>query len=887
MDLTAAASTTLPFENLTTTRVLALNPGGTHLLSFDEDGRALFCALRARCVLHHMRFKGPVAAARFSPDGAFFALCVGKLLQVWRTPALAREFAPFQLHRTYAGPYEALSCVAWSPCGRWLLCGGRDASARLFSRDPVRGFTPPTLAGHRDRLVACFWAPDEAGEAAEAGAPPRRAYTLSRDGALFAWKRGGAGARAPHVRNKRPGAPHDGDDAEEEAAGAAHSLWALERKHFFGQSPARLTCADFHAPSGLLVAGFSSGVFTLHRLAGAVSAGATDLFEALQVLSVSAAPVTSCAFGADGAWVALGCARLGQLLVWEWRSETYVLRQQGHAHDVNCLAYSPDGASLATGADDAKLKVWTASAGACFVTFKDHTAPVSAVAFAPSGSAVLSASMDGTVRAFDLVRYRNFRTLTAPTPCQFASLAVDPSGEVVAAGAADTFSVCVWSLKTGRLLDVLGGHEAPVVSLAFSPVGPLLASGSWDKSVRLWDVFEGGRGAVESLPHAHDVLAVAFRPDGKQLCSAALDGQLFFWSSQDGALQGTVEGRRDASGGRARADRRTAASASAGGRAFSSLCYSADGSLLLAAGNSKYVCMYDVAERVLLRRFQITHSRAVDGVLDSLDSRRMTDAGPLELLPRGDSSEEDEDADFGRRRKGSGAMPGAGGAAGASGASAARGAGARRVARVKCVRLSPTGGSFAAATSEGVLLFSLDREAAFDPADLGEDVTPAAALAALAAGAHARALLLALRLNDAPLLRAALERTPPDAVRATAAAAPHAYLPRLLAALAEAAESSPHVEHVLRWVAALCAAHGRAMQERAAALLPACRALTRQLARLHDDLGATAGANVYALRALCDAPPDDANPSGLVLVPADASDDDDDDEDDMDEEEEP
>jgi hypothetical protein len=77
------------------------------------------------------------------------------------------------------------------------------------------------------------------------------------------------------------------------------------------------------------------------------------------------------------------------------------------------------------------------------------------------------------------------------------------------------------------------------------------------------------------------------------------------------------------------------------------------------------------------------------------------------------------------------------------------------------------------------------------------------------------------------------------------------------------------------------------MQERAAALLPACRALTRQLARLHDDLGATAGANVYALRALCDAPPDDANPSGLVLVPADASDDDDDDEDDMDEEEEP
>lgn len=47
------------------------------------------------------------------------------------------------------------------------------------------------------------------------------------------------------------------------------------------------------------------------------------------------------------------------------------------------------------------------------------------------GNAVLSASLDGTVRAFDLTRYRNFRTLTAPTPTQFISLAVDQSGVCV------------------------------------------------------------------------------------------------------------------------------------------------------------------------------------------------------------------------------------------------------------------------------------------------------------------------------------------------------------------------------------------------------------------------------------------------------------------------
>lgn len=53
--------------------------------------------------------------------------------------------------------------------------------------------------------------------------------------------------------------------------------------------------------------------------------------------------------------VALACAKLGQLLVWDWRAETYVLKQQGHYYDVATVAYSPDGALLASGADDLKV----------------------------------------------------------------------------------------------------------------------------------------------------------------------------------------------------------------------------------------------------------------------------------------------------------------------------------------------------------------------------------------------------------------------------------------------------------------------------------------------------------------------------------------------------
>ena len=111
---------------------------------------------------------------------------------------------------------------------------------------------------------------------------------------------------------------------------------------------------------------------------------------------------------------------------------------------------------------------------------------------------------------------------------------------------------------------------------------------------------------------------------GKSVCCACAGAQRCFnphpSSLPPTAPQGTISGRRDIAGGRLRSDRRTADNNSSG-RCFTSLAFSADGSFLLAGGSSKYVCLYDVAERVMLRRFQVSHNKSLDGVLDQLNSK--------------------------------------------------------------------------------------------------------------------------------------------------------------------------------------------------------------------------------------------------------------------------
>lgn len=823
IDLAQSTTKALPFENQKQVRTVAVSPDGRLLLSVDADGRALLANKARGALLHRMTFKGAVAAAKFSPDGRYVAVAVSRLLQVWLTPGVHKVLAPWQLHRTYGHSHGDVTALDWSEDGRFLAAASKDVACRIFTLDPVPGFTPPTLAGHKDVPVAVFFLGQALQSAAQVTTGQAvQLVTVSRDGALFMWA-----AKAVQ--------PAKAERLEALAAGGvmAGGQWSVAAKHFFMQrGGTAVSCADVHAITGVSAVGYSSGVMDVYQL---------PEFTHLHTLSVSTESLSALRFNPRGDWLAVGSARLGQLLVWDWRAETYVLRQQGHAADVAAAVFSPDGAVIATGGDDAKIKLYQVASGLSYATLTGHAAGVTALAFAPSGGALLSAAADGTVRAHDTLRYRTFRTMAAPRPVQFASLALDPGGEVVVAGTSDSFEIYVWALKTGRLLDVLAGHAGPVAGLAFSPSQPLLASASWDRSVRLWGVFGGGGGEErEALVHSHDVLALAFRPDGRQLASATLDGQIYFWDPLEGTTQGTIEGRRDLRGGRLAGDRRAAGNLSSGA-CFTSLTYSADGAQLLAGGDSKYVCLYHVGERVLLRRFQLSANLSLDGVLDVLNSAKMTDAGSLDALPGGaDYDIDDEDAELYPATVDPASkwdVPGA--------------PKKRPAIRARCVCLSPTGSDWAAATPEGLVLYSQRPAALFDPTDLGEHLTPAAARAAVKAGALLRAALIALRLNDELLLCHVMLSVPPQQVRVVAEGIPRPLALQALRAVAALLSSSPHAEHSLSWASALATAHGATLQAAggaaAASAAPVLRQLLTAVDRLHADMAPMCEDNLYLL----------------------------------------
>ena len=574
-----------------------------------------------------------------------------------------------------------------------------------------------------------------------------------------------------------------------------------------------VTAADYHPDMKLLVTGFSNGVFLIHEM--------PDV-NMIHSLSISDQSIMSLTFNPSGDWIAFGCSKLGQLLVWEWQSETYVLKQQGHFNNMACVAFSPDGATVATGGQDGKVKLWSTSSGFCFVTFSEHTASTTSVRFSVGKTnVVFSASLDGTVRAYDTTRYRNFRTFTSPRPAQFSSIAVDTSGDLVAAGAKDIYEVFLWSVQTGHLLEVISGHEGPVSSLAFNPSptagSSQLVTASWDKTLKIWDALDSSSSNSETIDLISDATAVAFRPDGGQVAVASMNGQINFFHPTKGQQMGSIEGKGDLSVGRSDSDLITPQKSQA---FFTALSYNADGQFILAGGQSKTICIYHVAQALLVKRFEVTQNRSFDAMDEVISRKKMSEFGSLALI------EDREDP----RGKTSIKLPG-------SKKSDLSSRSSSQKVIVHSLEFSPTGRDFAAATTEGLLVYSLDSRMTFDPYELEEDVTPKTTRSKVQDQDFEAALSMALRLNETDLIREVIEQIPSSQVQLLTSRLSERFVYHLMKFLGQEMETSRHIGYYAKWCRCVMMHHSLWIRRKWKDFLPVLNQMQKVLTTQASDLG--------------------------------------------------
>jgi WD40 repeat protein len=169
---------------------------------------------------------------------------------------------------------------------------------------------------------------------------------------------------------------------------------------------------------------------------------------------------------------------------------------RGHEGGVLCAALSRDGHMLATGGMDKAVRRWDVDTGQelGFVPpperpekNPEHRGPVECVAFDPEGRTLATGGWDGNVMRWDARTGRWLATLGGHG-ARVCSVTFSPDGQTLAS-ASFRGEVRLWDAQTGRVQGAWRPAEmGDAYSVAFRRDGRTLAAGGWGNRVFLFDV---------------------------------------------------------------------------------------------------------------------------------------------------------------------------------------------------------------------------------------------------------------------------------------------------------------------------------------------------------------------------------------------------------------
>jgi len=217
-----------------------------------------------------------------------------------------------------------------------------------------------------------------------------------------------------------------------------------------------------------------------------------------------------------------------------------LLTYSGHKTMVMCIAWSPDGTYIASGAYTGDCHVWTANDATLLfaahttlqppisddfiqsIVWSRHNPPRIAVGF-----------VDGTLQILDVTNRKRLTSLDNGYKT-YGVLSWSPDEKYLAVckpiseNAVDIYEVATWNI-----VFTYTDHTDSLRAVAWSPDGNYVASGSDDTTIRIWNPTNGQTHLIYK-EHTDAIEAICWSNDSTKLLSTAQDYVVRIWEQDTG-----------------------------------------------------------------------------------------------------------------------------------------------------------------------------------------------------------------------------------------------------------------------------------------------------------------------------------------------------------------
>jgi WD40 repeat protein len=214
-----------------------------------------------------------------------------------------------------------------------------------------------------------------------------------------------------------------------------------------------------------------------------------------------------------------------------------------HRHSVDDIGFSPDGSIMGVGVTLGGVSLIDVEENQEIIQL--HGGYDNRLSFSPDGKYIATGNRSGLVWVWDVGTGEQIMELEAPENDFLLSIEYHPSGNILSNLLwTDEATVYIWDLETKNIvqeieLNILAGSAK--TPFKFSPDGNIMAgfiTEDWDHKVRFWDM--DGK-IILDVPFESRINEINFSPDSRMLAVASLYEQTTIWDTETGSLLYTLD----------------------------------------------------------------------------------------------------------------------------------------------------------------------------------------------------------------------------------------------------------------------------------------------------------------------------------------------------------